>query len=236
MMPIELTNTSSTTVAIPFLNAVAESGENRLLVVARDGNLDAFERLVMPHQGRIFRLAQRILRNREDAEDVVQTALLKAFCHLEGFHGHARFSTWLFRIATNEALMRLRVNRRNCETSLDEVVDGDHAAVGFQPVERGMNPEEKSSARELRAIVSKAVNQLHPIYRDVLDLRHVQELSAKETAQALGISISTVKSRLHRARLKLIRSTRSMRATGAKQLGVKNRNGARAAAVLRTST
>jgi RNA polymerase sigma-70 factor, ECF subfamily len=97
------------------------SEERNLLASARAGDSAAFERLVMPHWDVLLRVTQRILRNREDAEDAVQTAFLDAFRNLNGFRGHSRFSSWLTRIAMNAALMRLRVSRRERETSLDEL-------------------------------------------------------------------------------------------------------------------
>lgn len=97
--------------------------EASLLISARAGDSAAFECLVMPHWDALLRTTQRILRNREDAEDAVQTALLDAFRNLNGFHGRSRFSSWLTRIAMNAALLRLRVSRRKRETSLDDVTE-----------------------------------------------------------------------------------------------------------------
>src|SRR5215469_9050851 len=103
--------------------------EENLLACARAGDTVAFASLVMPHRDGILRLTQRILRNREDAEDAVQTAFLDALRHLDGFQGRSRFSSWLTRIALNAAFMRLRSNRRRTETSLDEIFQRDTAAT-----------------------------------------------------------------------------------------------------------
>jgi RNA polymerase sigma-70 factor (ECF subfamily) len=106
------------------------SDETTLLASARAGDAVAFECLVMPHRHTLLRVTQRILRNREDAEDAVQTAFLDAFRNLNGFRGHSQFSSWLTRIAMNAALMRVRVSRRKKETSLEETARLLHVPVG----------------------------------------------------------------------------------------------------------
>jgi RNA polymerase sigma-70 factor (ECF subfamily) len=117
--------------------------EATLLASARAGDSAAFECLVMPHWDALLRVTQRILRNREDAEDAVQTALLDAFRNLNGFHGRSRFSSWLTRITMNAALMRLRVSRRKRETSLDELTEPGKAGTRFHLVETRLNPEQE---------------------------------------------------------------------------------------------
>jgi RNA polymerase sigma-70 factor, ECF subfamily len=199
------------------LNDVASIGplfitseEATLLVSARAGDSAAFECLVMPHWDTLLRVTQRILRNREDAEDAVQTAFLDAFRNLHGFHGHSRFSSWLSRIATNAALMRLRVSRRKRETSLDEVTETGEAGTRFQLVETRLNPEQEYLSKEGRVLLEKGLKKLRPLYVEVLHLRDVQELSAKETARMLELPVGTVKARLHRARTKLTRQVQSI--------------------------
>ena len=181
---------------------LVKSEEENLLACARAGDSAAFASLVMPHRNGILRLTQRILRNREDAEDAVQTALLYALRHLDSFEGRSRFSSWLTRIALNAAFMRLRLSRRRTETSLDEMVERDTAA-GFQVVEARPNPEQECSVQEARVLLAKALDRLGPLYGEVLHMFHVQELSAKETARILGVPEGTVKARLHRARSRL---------------------------------
>jgi RNA polymerase sigma-70 factor, ECF subfamily len=182
--------------------------EENLLVCARAGDAAAFVSLVMPHRDAILRLTHRILRNREDAEDAVQTAFLDALRHLDAFQGRARFSSWLTRIALNAAFMRLRASRRKTETSLDEMVERESAR--FQVVEARPNPEQECSAKEVRVLLGKAFERLEPLYAEVLHLHHVQELSAKEAARILGVPVGTVKARLHRARSRLARHVRSI--------------------------
>jgi RNA polymerase sigma-70 factor, ECF subfamily len=183
--------------------------EGSLLARARAGDAAAFGRLVMPHRDGILRLTQRILRNREDAEDAVQTAFLDALRHLDSFQGRSRFSSWLSRIAMNAAFMRLRSSRRRTETSLDEAFQVDTAAK-FEVVEARPNPEQECSIKEARVLLAKAIDRLGPLYSEVLHMFHVQELSAKEAARILGVPVGTVKARLHRARSSLRRHLQPM--------------------------
>jgi RNA polymerase sigma-70 factor (ECF subfamily) len=186
------------------------SEEATLLASARAGNSAAFECLVMPHWNTLLRATHRILRNREDAEDAVQTAFLDAFRNLNGFQGRSRFSSWLTRIAMNAALMRLRVSRR--ETSLDVVTEAGEARARFHLVETRLNPEQEYLSKEDRVLFEKGLKELRPLYVEVLLLRNVQELSAKETARMLELPLGTVKARLHRARTKLARHVQSISA------------------------
>jgi RNA polymerase sigma-70 factor, ECF subfamily len=199
------------------LNDVASIGpsfitseEATLLASARAGDSAAFECLIMPHWDALLHVTQRILRNREDAEDAVQTAFLDAFRNLNGFHGRSRFSSWLTRIAMNAALMRLRVSRRKRETWLDEVTPTGEAQVRFRLVETSLNPEQEYLSEEGRVLLEQGIKKLRPLYVEVLRLRDLQELSAKETARILELPVGTVKARLHRARTKLAQHVQSI--------------------------
>ena len=192
-------------VRLPSLRKEEES----LLARARAGDTAAFASLVMPHRDGILRLTQRILHNREDAEDAVQSAFLDALRHLDSFQGRSRFSSWLSRIAMNAAFMRLRTGRRKNEASLDEMVVGESAAK-FEVVEGRPNPEQECSLKEARFLLAKAIDRLEPLYFEVLHMFHVQELPAKEAARILGVPVGTVKARLHRARSRLSRHLQSM--------------------------
>jgi RNA polymerase sigma-70 factor, ECF subfamily len=183
--------------------------EKNLLACARAGDGGAFGRLVMPHRDAMLRLTQRILCNREDAEDAVQTALLDAFRHLDTFQGRSRFSSWLTRIALNAAFMRLRSTRRKPETSLDEIVERS-TTVRFEVVDGRSNPEQECSVKEVRVLLAKALDRLAPLYKQVLHMFHMQELPAKEAARILGVPVGTVKARLHRARSRITRNVHSM--------------------------
>jgi RNA polymerase sigma-70 factor, ECF subfamily len=198
---------------------VTEEEEN-LLACARAGDGVAFDRLVRPHRDAMLRLTQRILRNREDAEDAVQTALLDAFRHLDTFQRRSRFSSWLTRIALNAAFMRLRSTRRKPETSLDEIVERS-TTIRFEVVDGRANPEQECSVQEVRILVAKALDRLAPLYKQVLHMFHMQELPAKEAARILGVPVGTVKARLHRARCKLTRNVQLILARRSRRAIVK---------------
>ena len=189
--------------------SVVNEREETLLALARSGDAAAFATLVGPHRDSILRLVQRVLRNREDAEDALQSALLDALRHLAYFEGRSKFSSWLTRIALNAAFMRLRTSRRRNEISLDEACDG-RAPIDRCATETKPNPEQEYSTRELHNLLNKALGRLRPLDKDVLRLRHVHEQSAREAARILGVPEGTVKARLHRARSRLSRDVRAM--------------------------
>jgi RNA polymerase sigma-70 factor (ECF subfamily) len=186
------------------------SEESNLLASARAGDSSAFECLVIPHWDALLRVTQRILRNREDAEDAVQSAFLDAFRNLNGFQGRSRFSSWLTRIAMNAALMRLRVTRRKGETSLDELTESGETPAKIHLTETRPNPEQEYLSKEDRVLLEKGLKKLRPLYVEVLRLHNAQELSTKEIAKLLELPVGTVKARLHRARTKLTRHMQSI--------------------------
>ncbi len=186
----------------PAASAVARDNEAGLVAAAKAGNVGAFEELVSRYERKVFRLAQNITQNREDAEDVMQDAFLKSFEHLDNFQGNSRFYTWLVRITVNEALMKLRKRRPN-QVSLDDPVETADDLLPREIEDWGPTPEQRYGQTELSEILSGVIGQLDPAYRIVFLLRDVEELSTEETAQMLGISVAAVKSRLLRARLKL---------------------------------
>jgi len=170
---------------------------------ARGGDVHAFETLVKQYDRQVFRIAQHITQNREDAQDVVQDAFLKAYEKLDQFQGNSKFYTWLVRIAVNEALMRLRKRRTSKMVSIDEDVQTEEGSVPRDLAEWRPNPEQEYRQAELADILRKTINGLPPGFRVVFVLRDVEGLSTEETAQALGLSVPAVKSRLLRARLQL---------------------------------
>ncbi len=183
--------------------------EQHLLACARAGDTDAFEKLVRPHRDALYRVTQRILRNREDAEDTVQTALLNAWRNLEVFHGRSRFSSWLTRIAINTAFMRLRANRYKKEVSFDEMAQAD-THTGLRLVDARPNPERAFSVKEVLRLVNSVVDRLEPHHRQVFEVSVVQELTGKEAARILDVPVTTVKSRLYRAREIVARSVQPL--------------------------
>jgi len=183
-------------------STVVRADEHLLVAAAKAGDAAAFEELVNRYERKIFRLTMNITGNREDAEDAMQDAFLKSYTHLQSFQGDSRFYTWLVRIAANEALMRLRKRRPN-QFSLDEPVEGEDDLMPREIEEWGPSPEQRYAQTEMQEILNEAVAKLEPDFRTVFVLRDVEQLSTEETAQALGISVPAVKSRLLRARLKL---------------------------------
>lgn len=183
-------------------SAVPADNESELVAAAKAGDVSAFETLVSRYERKIYRLAQHITQNNEDAEDVSQEAFLKAFEHLGEFQGNSRFYTWLVRIAVNQALMKLR-KRRNKDVSLDEDIETEDNFIPREIEDWGPSPEDRYTQEELARILSQVIGELDPSFRLVFQLRDIDELSTEETAEALGISVPAVKSRLLRARLKL---------------------------------
>lgn len=181
---------------------VVKEDEPALVAAAKAGDLNAFETLVGRYERKIFRLTQNITQNREDAEDSMQEAFLKAFEHLGEFQGNSRFYTWLVRIAVNQALMKLRRRRPNV-VSIDEDVDTGEDMIPREVEDWGPSPEDRYRQTELGDILTNVIGELDPSFRIVFQLRDIEELSTEETAEALGLSVPAVKSRLLRARLKL---------------------------------
>jgi RNA polymerase sigma-70 factor, ECF subfamily len=185
------------------VSALAGIDETTLVNQGREGDTTAFGELVRRYEAKIFRLAQHITGNREDAEDVLQETFLKAYEHLEQFQGNSKFYTWIVRIAVNQALMKLRRRKTDKTVSLDETIDTGEDTILREVAAWDEDPEQRYSREELGRILDTAVADLDPPYRSVFVLRDIDELSTEETAQALDLSIPAVKSRLLRARLQL---------------------------------
>ncbi len=179
--------------------------EDDLAVVDRilSGDRRAYEQLVRRHERRVFRVTFAVLGNFEDAEEAMQDTFVKAFRHISQFRRESRFTTWLTRIAINEALQR-RQSRK-------EFVPFDESSGAAQFVPRRYemwraDPEKLYGKRELRQIIEAAIQSLPAIYREAFALRDVEEMSAEEAAEAIGITVGALKSRLLRARL-MVRET-----------------------------
>jgi RNA polymerase sigma-70 factor (ECF subfamily) len=177
-----------------------------LVDAARRHDPEAFEELVTRYGPRIFRLAQRITRNHEDAEEVSQDSFTRAFLHMETFRGDARFSSWLSRIAINQSLMKLRT-RRWRELHFDST-PASTEDTPFRPevADHTPTPEQLYSREEVQHILASAMGELPTTFREVLHLREVEEYSTRETARRLGLSTSAVKSRALRGRQMLRRA------------------------------
>ena len=190
----------------PESNAAAVVTDEDLVARARTKDFAAFEELVDRYEDKIFRLAFRFVRNETEAKEIVQDTFLLVWRKLDTFKGDSQLGSWLYRVATNTALMRLRAQRRHPEISTEELpVDyldnyGQVPAAGENWAKR---PDDELQSDELRQRSQKAVDELQEIYRTVFIIRDVEGLSTEETAEVLEISIPTVKTRLHRARLAL---------------------------------
>ena len=177
--------------------------EGELVAAAQDGSSPAFELLVERHRQKIFSLALRVTGNREDAEDIVQLSLQKAYVHLNEFEGRSSFSTWLTRIAFNEAFMLLRSNRKVFDVSIDAMSETDEPSTMPELPDSSPNPEHRYSQRERGQLLTVAMNRLKPEMRSAIRLKELEELSMEETAQVLGISVTAAKSRVLRGRRRL---------------------------------
>lgn len=176
--------------------------EKALLDRLRRGEEAAFTELVRSQGGRMLAVARRMLRSDEDASDAVQEAFASAFRGLDRFAGDARLSTWLHRIVVNACLMKLRTRRRRPEEPIEELLpgfleDGHHAAPAAP---WRADADASLEDEETRALVRSAIDRLPDDYRTVLVLRDIEDLDTGETARALGLTTSAVKTRLHRAR------------------------------------
>src|SRR5579872_6906932 len=188
---------------MPVSSQTPVPDETEVLSLAREGDVKAFSELVRRYEGKIFRLAQHITQNREDAEDVLQETFMKAYEHLDQFKGDAKFYTWIVRIAVNQALMKLRRRKTDKSVSLDEQIDTGEDTIVREIAAWDEDPEQQFTREELGSILDRAIQSLDPPYRSVFVLRDIEELSTEETAEALDLSVPAVKSRLLRARLQL---------------------------------
>jgi RNA polymerase sigma-70 factor (ECF subfamily) len=185
-------------------NVIGDTGTELALVqAAQKGDVGAFEQLIKKYDRNVFRIAQHITQNREDAEDVVQDAFLKAYQKLDQFQGNSKFYTWIVRIAVNEALMKLRKRKSDKLVSMDEDVETDEGTITREFADWSPNPEQQYNQAELNDILSRTIQGLPASFRTVFVLRDVEGLSTEETAEMLGLSVPAVKSRLLRARLQL---------------------------------
>ena len=183
--------------------ALAEKGDMTLVAAAKLGNREAFEILVERHERRIFFSAMRITRNRQDAEDVVQQSFQKAFIHLNKFEGKSSFSTWLTSVAINEGRMLLRKNRGQREVAIEDSARNEETAFVPEIADSSPSPEDSYCMKERERILSAAMNGLTPGVRKAIELREIGQLSTKETARAMGLSIGAVKARVFHGRRKL---------------------------------
>jgi RNA polymerase sigma-70 factor (ECF subfamily) len=197
-------------VPAPGASSPAALSDDELVARARANDVAAFEELVGRHEEKIYRLAMRFTRNETDAAEILQETFLSAWRNLDRFEGKAQFGSWLYRVAVNAALMLLRSQKRHPQVAVEDVtpeVLGEAAKDAGPGLGAGTDwsrrPDEQFQSEELRHQIQSAVDQLPESQRSVFLMRDVDGLSTEETAELLGVTIPTVKTRLHRARLTL---------------------------------
>jgi RNA polymerase sigma-70 factor (ECF subfamily) len=188
--------------AVPPSHILAGEEESALIAAAKNGDASAFEVLVKRHERRIFLVALRMTRNKEDAEDVIQQSFQNTFVHLNSFVGRSSFSTWLTRVAINEALMLLR-KRGSRPVSFDDRDRDEDTAPLLEVPDLTPDPETNYSRREWGRMLSSAINELPCRTRRAIQLRELDERSTEETARIMGITVGAVKARVFQGRKKL---------------------------------
>ena len=187
--------------------AASLTTETDLELVARmqRGDRKAFREIVRRHQDKVYRLAMRLTRDDARAQDSMQDAFLQVFRKIDQFQEQSAFTTWLYRITVNAALMRLRSEKRHHETSLEDASPryNDNGEIAEPVDDWSYAVDDEASNRELALIAAKAVDALPETYRSVFVLRELEDLSTEEVAEILELTVPTVKTRLHRARLAL---------------------------------
>jgi RNA polymerase sigma-70 factor (ECF subfamily) len=176
----------------------AETDE-QLVRKSQEDDERAFGELVSRYESKVYSLALKMVRNPEDAEDVLQDTFLRAYRGIKSFKGNSTFSTWIYRITANSALMRLR-KRQLPTVSID---DADEREAPINIADWAPGPVEQMLNQETQAAMTEAIDALPPEFRQVFVLRDIEELSNAEVAEILDLSVAAVKSRLHRARLKV---------------------------------
>jgi RNA polymerase sigma-70 factor (ECF subfamily) len=189
-------------VSVPEIT-LAGSGETELIARARARDEAAIRSIMQANNRRLYRIARGILRNDGEAEDVVQETYVRAFTHLDGFRGDSSLSTWLARIAMNEALGRLRV--RWPSVDVNSLAPGvlEAQIIPFPHSALSEDPEKSMAQREIQQVVEHAIDELPEAFRIVLITRVIEGMNLEETAELLGLKPETVKTRLHRARAML---------------------------------
>jgi RNA polymerase sigma-70 factor (ECF subfamily) len=177
--------------------------ESQIIASILAGNTHKFHDLIRPHERSVYVMALSLLHNEADAEEIAQEAFLKAFRNLAKFRGDSKFSTWLVSITLNEARSRLRSRKTMKMESLDEPPEGQAQVSPALLRDWREIPSQILERQEIRQLLNQAITDLPLIYREVFLLRDIEELSVNESAEALGITVASVKVRLHRARIML---------------------------------
>jgi RNA polymerase sigma factor (sigma-70 family) len=191
-----------------FLPPAAREKTKQGIPTARCASSANFDAMCLPHTKKLFLVALRITKNREDAEDALQDSLLQAFVHFKDFDGRSTFSTWLTRITINSALMMLRKKRRAVSVSLDRTREDDGTELCIEVPDRAANPERRYLELERERILHDAIGALRPSIRRAVNIQQLQEHSLREAADLLGISVTATKGRLFHAKRLLRKSPR----------------------------
>ena len=192
------------------LETPPDDGDAELVARAQKGDYAAFEQLVRRHQGKTYALALGIMKNPAEAEEVVQETFLSAFEHLDGFRGDARFSTWLYRVASNHALMKLRKKKPEAQGDINDLEPAMHVAMhsgGTSPFDAlsqwAKRPDDAAQSNEVRGALTQALADLPDDDRTLILLRAFDDASHEDLAHQFNSTVPAIKSRLHRARLAL---------------------------------
>ena len=177
--------------------------EEQLIRRAQQGDNRAFEELLLLHQKRVYNLCLRMSANPDDALDLSQEAFIRAWRSIGQYQFEASFSTWLFRLTSNICIDFLRRKKRRQETSLTENYDDSDEGAELSVPDAQPNPEQQAMAKETKQELARAMAQLSPEHREILQLRVIEDLQYEQIADILGVRVGTVKSRLARARLSL---------------------------------
>lgn len=175
-----------------------EQNESKLIARASSGDASAFNLLMAQHEHRMYAIALRMCKNREDAQDCLQEAMLRVFRAIGAFKGESSFGTWMYRITMNTCLDELRRKKKSRDTSMDALLD-----QGWSPPDMTGSPERKAMQHELRRSLHSAINDLPEDMRAAIILRDIHGCTYDEIAQVLEINVGTVKSRISRGREKL---------------------------------
>lgn len=173
--------------------------EKRLVERAKRGDRDAFAELIEMYKDKIFQVAFRMVGNRQEAEDIAQETFLRVYANLNSYDSSYKFSTWIYRIATNLCIDRGR--KKKADFSLDEETDGTNGLDWHSRLSSNeKSPEEKLVTKELQETVQDALSELAPKYRSIMILRYIEDLSLQEISEVLKLPITTIKTRIHRGR------------------------------------
>lgn len=184
--------------------------DDKLIKDALKGDQKAFRDLVTRHQGSVFHIVFRIVRDREMANDLVQETFMKAFSSLKSYRSEYRFSTWLYKIAANASIDHLRKKRIQA-LSLDNPIRTEDGEVAIEVADYSHHPEEEMVLRERRVSIAEAIDALPEKYRKVIIARHQEEKSYEDIADELNLPVGTVKARIFRARELLKKRLRGIR-------------------------